>query len=269
MKVIILLIDGVGGNLGVTTDWLHFLPIEETRGQRHRLAPKRCRFPSSRSSVRLPSSQALATASHCKLSSIFTMNKHDKMQQNNLAPITGSLRPGDAFVAICDWKGTVKWLSNQKIKTKVGDFGWVNMIPADAERFKQAFARTATLHERHVLEIQSLNGLRYRIWLWSIGNPDLAVCTLNLLIPNQIQTLSPRERQFMELLGNGQATKEIATAMDVSVNTAHAHMRNIKTKLELSSTLEVLSFAARFFQQKPDEFAFPATMERPATLGQE
>lgn len=167
-------------------------------------------------------------------------------------PPAGALKPGDAFVAICDWMGTVKWLSNHTIKTQVGDLGWSNMVPEDAERFKQAFARTATLHERHILEVASLNGLRYRIWMWSIGNPDLAVCTFNLMIPTEAAQLTERERCFLELLAQGHAIKEIACKLDVSINTVHAHMRHVKAKLGLGSANEVIAFAARFFHQKAD-----------------
>lgn len=163
------------------------------------------------------------------------------------ALMTAVLRPGDAFVAICDWNGHVKWLSNSTIKTRVGDLGWSNMIDPDAERFKNAFSRTASLHERHLLEIESRNGLRYRIWLWPVGNPELAVCTFNLLIPTEIGKLSERERQFMELLARGLSLKQVAADLDVSINTVHAHMRNVRTKLKLKAPNEVVSFAARFF----------------------
>ncbi len=178
------------------------------------------------------------------------MRDHDEFNSNEPPKMTSTLKIGDAFVAICDWKGIVKWLSNDSIKTKVGDLGWTNMIPVDAERFKEAFARTATLHERHTIEIESRNGLRYRIWMWPIGNPDLAVCTFNLLIPEQISKLTDRERNFMQLLSQGKSAKQVASEMDVSINTIHAHIRNVKSKLELESTNEVASFAARFFHQK-------------------
>ncbi|HBJ33466.1 MAG TPA: hypothetical protein DDZ51_01645 [Planctomycetaceae bacterium] len=178
-------------------------------------------------------------------------------------PRSGTLKPGDAFVAICDWNGIVKWLSNHTIKTQVGDLGWVNMLPGDGERFKQAFARTATLHERHIVEIASIDGLRYRIWMWAIGNPDLAVCTFNLMIPTEVDQLTDREREFLELLAQGLAIKEIASKLDVSINTVHAHMRNVKAKLLLSSPNEVIAFAARFFHQKADLVPVDATLRTP------
>ena len=171
----------------------------------------------------------------------------EKKAKTDYASSEFPLQPGDAFVAICDWNGVVKWLSNHTIKTQVGDLGWSNMVEEDAERFKEAFARTATLHENAQLEIASRNGLRYRIWMWSIGNPELAVCTFNLLIPTDIQKLTKRERELMDGLATGSSIKQIAKIMDVSVNTLNTHVRNIKSKLKLSSSGEVASFAAKFF----------------------
>lgn len=192
-----------------------------------------------------------------------TTRKRLPKQAEPKPPSSGTLKPGDAFVAICDWNGIVKWLSNHTIKTQVGDLGWCNLVPGDAERFKQAFARTATLQERHIVEIASVNGLRYRIWMWSIGNPDLAVCTFNLMIPTEIDQLTDRERHFLELLAEGLAMKEIASTLDVSINTAHAHMRNVKAKLSLGSPNEVIAFAARFFHQKADLVPVDTTPQRP------
>lgn len=185
------------------------------------------------------------------------MNSTSNDSQQTDQPFELPLSPGDAFVAICDWKGVVRWLSNHTIKTQVGDFGWTNMIPEDAERFKEAFSRTATLHERRSLEISSKNGLRYKIWMWSIGNPDLAVCTFNWLIPSEIKALTEREKQLMEEIGKGAALKQIAETLDVSVNTLHAHIRNIKTKLKLGNTTEVVSFASRFFLNGPEAAGTP------------
>ncbi|MCA9188576.1 MAG: helix-turn-helix transcriptional regulator, partial [Planctomycetales bacterium] len=154
---------------------------------------------------------------------------------------------------------------NSTIKTQVGDLGWSNMIDGDAERFKEAFSRTATLHERHILEIESRNGLRYRIWLWPVGNPEMAVCTFNLLIPFEIGKLSDREREFLELLAHGQTLKQIAATLDVSLSTINSHMRNVRRKLKLSAPNEVVSFAARFFHHDVHMSREVAFAAKPAT----
>jgi DNA-binding CsgD family transcriptional regulator len=178
------------------------------------------------------------------------MRNHNEINRNDSPNVTGTLNLDQVFVAIYDWSGVVRWVSNDNAISKVSDFGWADLSPDDAECFKQIFARTSTLHERHIVEIKSRNGYRYRIWMWSIGNPDLAVCSFSLLIPEDIERLTERERSFMELLAQGKSTKQIAIELDVSVNTVHAHIRNVKSKLELSSTKEVASYAARFFHQK-------------------
>lgn len=175
------------------------------------------------------------------------MQPSSKHSQTDYVSNDFSLKPGDAFVAICDWNGIVKWLSNHTIKTKVGDLGWSNMVPDDAARFKNAFAKVSTLHEKCRLEIESLNGLRYRIWMWSIGNPDLAVCTFNLRLPFEIRSLTEKERELMEHLATGATMKHIASELDVSVNTLHTHSRNIKAKLNLAGAREVAAFAVKFF----------------------
>lgn len=157
------------------------------------------------------------------------------------------LKPGDLFVAICDWNGVLQWLSTDGIRGKVGQPGWAYLCPEDAERVKTAVSRTVTLNERHVLEACADNGNRYRIWLWPIGTPELAVCSFNLLIPSEVGKLTVKEREFMRLLGAGEGIKGIATKMDVSINTAHTHMRRVREKLGLKSTHEAVAFAARFF----------------------
>lgn len=180
------------------------------------------------------------------------LRNHDEINRNESPNASGTLNLDQVFVAIYDWSGVVRWVNNDIAISKVGDFGWADLSPDDANRFKEVFARTSTLHERHIVEIKSRTGLRYRIWIWSIGNPDLAVCSFSLPIPEDIAKLTERERRFMELLSQGKSTKQIAVELDVSVNTVHAHMRNVKSKLELSSTKEVASYAARFFHQKTE-----------------
>ena len=61
--------------------------------------------------------------------------------------------------------------------------------------------------------------------------------------PNQ--PLSPRERQILQLLAEGKSTKEIATALDITVKTAETHRSNIMRKLDLHHVTEVVRYAIR------------------------
>ncbi|MGZ8580357.1 MAG: response regulator [Actinomycetota bacterium] len=60
-----------------------------------------------------------------------------------------------------------------------------------------------------------------------------------------VSTLTPREREVLELLARGSAGKEIAREMAISVNTVRTHVQSILTKLQVHSRLEAAAFAVR------------------------
>jgi len=57
--------------------------------------------------------------------------------------------------------------------------------------------------------------------------------------------LSERERQVLQLLAEGNSTKEIASNLGVSVRTAETHRRNIMDKLDMRSVAELTKYAIR------------------------
>ena len=57
--------------------------------------------------------------------------------------------------------------------------------------------------------------------------------------------LSPREQQIVRLLAEGKATKEVATALHISVKTVESHRRNIMEKLNFGSLAELIKYALR------------------------
>jgi DNA-binding NarL/FixJ family response regulator len=57
--------------------------------------------------------------------------------------------------------------------------------------------------------------------------------------------LSPRERQVLQLVAEGKATKETARHLSLSVKTVETHRRNIMDKLDLHSTAELTKYALR------------------------
>jgi two-component system nitrate/nitrite response regulator NarL len=54
--------------------------------------------------------------------------------------------------------------------------------------------------------------------------------------------LTNRERQVIELLGEGLSNKEIATRLHIAVHTVKSHVHNVLEKLALRSRLEVAAF---------------------------
>jgi DNA-binding NarL/FixJ family response regulator len=57
--------------------------------------------------------------------------------------------------------------------------------------------------------------------------------------------LSPREREVIQLLGEGKTTKDVASILNVTVKTAETHRSNIMLKLKLHSIAELVLYAVR------------------------
>jgi len=57
--------------------------------------------------------------------------------------------------------------------------------------------------------------------------------------------LTPREREILQLLAEGKSNKEVASLLNISVNTAEAHRANIMLKLDLRSLADLVMYAVR------------------------
>ena len=60
-----------------------------------------------------------------------------------------------------------------------------------------------------------------------------------------LPTLTPREREIVQLLAEGMSTKEVASHFNLSVKTAETHRSNIMRKLNLHSISELVLYAVR------------------------
>lgn len=61
----------------------------------------------------------------------------------------------------------------------------------------------------------------------------------------KVTKLSPREREVLQLLGEGKTSKEVAILLNVKVKTAETHRSNIMLKLNLHSIVELVLYAVR------------------------
>ncbi len=57
--------------------------------------------------------------------------------------------------------------------------------------------------------------------------------------------LTPREREIIQLIAEGKATKAVAETLGISVKTAETHRTNLMRKLDLHSTADVVRYAIR------------------------
>lgn len=57
--------------------------------------------------------------------------------------------------------------------------------------------------------------------------------------------LTPRERQVLQLVAEGKSTKEVASALGISVKTADSHRTRIMEKLDIHETASLVRYAIR------------------------
>jgi DNA-binding NarL/FixJ family response regulator len=84
-------------------------------------------------------------------------------------------------------------------------------------------------------------------------SPRVADCVVDRLLhsPNGNSSssvfllLTPRERQVLQLIAEGRATKEIAADLKLSVKTIETHRRQLMEKLNLFSVAELTRYAVR------------------------
>jgi DNA-binding NarL/FixJ family response regulator len=64
-------------------------------------------------------------------------------------------------------------------------------------------------------------------------------------VPAGSKPLSPREREVLQLLAEGQSTKEIAVHLAIAPTTVETHRRQIMDKLNLRTVAELTKYAVR------------------------
>lgn len=108
----------------------------------------------------------------------------------------------------------------------------------------------------YVLKDSALDELLNAIRTVSRGQRFLSASIANLIIEDYVtltneragsafSTLSPREREVLQLLAEGRSTKEIAAQLTVSVKTVETHRKQIMDKLNIHSVAELTKYAIR------------------------
>ncbi len=91
---------------------------------------------------------------------------------------------------------------------------------------------SGTIHVSAVMSARILSGLK--------GGPPSAING------SPLNSLTPKEWEIFELVGQALATHDIAKRIDVSPKTVETHYANIKEKLGLRSMRDLIRFAAQW-----------------------
>jgi len=77
-------------------------------------------------------------------------------------------------------------------------------------------------------------------------SPDLADVVPQILTRDSTDdSLTPREREVLQLIAEGNSTKEIAALLGISFNTAESHRNRIMKKLNIHETAGLVRYAIR------------------------
>ena len=64
-------------------------------------------------------------------------------------------------------------------------------------------------------------------------------------VEDSYELLTSREREILQMLGEGKSNKAVATKLNLSLHTIETHRGNILEKLNLHSTAEMILYAVR------------------------
>ncbi|MBI3874852.1 MAG: response regulator transcription factor [Verrucomicrobia bacterium] len=66
-----------------------------------------------------------------------------------------------------------------------------------------------------------------------------------------LETLTDREFEVFQLIGEGRSSRRIADTLHVSIKTVEAHRANIKAKLKLKEGTDLVHYAVRWVETRP------------------
>jgi DNA-binding NarL/FixJ family response regulator len=114
---------------------------------------------------------------------------------------------------------------------EAGVRGWVfkSDETADLTHAVEAMQQSKSIFSSRVADLIMVGFKRHHV------DPDAA----------RLPKLSPREREVVQLVSEGKASKEVAAILNVTLATAETHRSNIMRKLELHSIAELVLYAVR------------------------
>lgn len=155
------------------------------------------------------------------------------------------------IIVLCDPKGALLWTSQAESGFVEGAPLWDLASGADREQIKNQLSRVAFLRELQTIELKIDAGPHYYCWAWPVMSEGVGMCLAAIEIPRDVRQLSDRERKCMQLLSLGRTTGEIAAKFDVSLSTVQTYLRRTREKLGISTTEELIAFAARYLPPSP------------------
>ena len=133
------------------------------------------------------------------------LTKRSRRSQSQILPpaaadVASGMTLDDTYVGLCDWHGQLVWKSGTGVRLQVGDPLWKHAAGQSRDALRSAVANVATLREACVLEVENELGELFRLWMWPLNEPEIAICALAVRIPNELSLLTDRERACLGCL---------------------------------------------------------------------
>jgi DNA-binding CsgD family transcriptional regulator len=157
----------------------------------------------------------------------------------------------DTYVGLCDWHGQIVWKSGSETRLQLGEELWKNAAARSKESLKTAVASVVTLRENRTLAIENQWNEHFRVWLWPLNDPEIAVAVLAMRIPCELALLTERETACLRCLAQGMSTRDISKELGIGITTVHTHLRRSREKLVLTTGEALIGLAARYFFTGP------------------
>lgn len=154
-------------------------------------------------------------------------------------------------VVLLDWQGRLVWSSSESPQKRAGGFAAEYVRAADQEMVAAAVKEVVAHRRSQALQVISDAGDHFRVWLWPLDSPDVAVCALCIHVPNELALLTSREQDCLKLLAHGMSASTIADKLQIAVSTVHTHFKRAREKLKLPTLESLISFAARYSDAFP------------------
>ena len=165
---------------------------------------------------------------------------------STLAKVASDVTWDDTGVLLCDWHGRLVWKSGTGDRVQIGDYIWSYATKSSKDTLRAAVARVATLRENCTLEVEGARNEHFRLRMWPLDEPAVALCMLAMRIPSELTLLTDREKACLACLAQGLSTRDIAKELDIGLTTVHTHLRRSRTKLGLPTAEALIGFAARY-----------------------
>jgi DNA-binding CsgD family transcriptional regulator len=170
---------------------------------------------------------------------------------SGLPKVASDVTLAGTYVGLCDWHGCIVWKSGAGNRLQIGDELWKTAASRSRESLRTAVASVVTLRENRTLEIENEWNEYFRVWLWPLNDPDIAVAILAMRIPSELALLTDREAACLRCLAQGMSTRDISKELEIGLTTVHTHLRRSRDKLGLTTGEALVGFAARYFFVPP------------------